>query len=44
MSQNPWCESGESNKTQTSFEDNFAPASTEKLPDSQEYLETLGSH
>lgn len=43
MSQNPWCESSESGTTQTTFEDNFAPVSTEKLPDSKEYLETLGN-
>lgn len=43
MSQNPWCESGESGTIQTSFEDNFASAaSSEKLPDSKEYLESLG--
>lgn len=42
MSQNPWCESGESGTIQTTFEDNFTSASTAKLPDSQEYLESLG--
>lgn len=44
MSQNPWCtESGESGTVQTSFEDNFtSESSTEKLPDSKEYLESLG--
>ncbi|KAG4078393.1 hypothetical protein HA402_013103 [Bradysia odoriphaga] len=42
MSQNPWCESGESGTTtQTTFEDNFTSTSTEKLPDSEEYLESL---
>lgn len=43
MSQNPWCESGESGTTiETTFEDNFASASVEKLPDSEEYLKSLG--
>ncbi len=44
MNQNPWCESGESGTIQTTFEDNFASSASasEKLPDSKEYLESLG--